>query len=315
MQGKGHVLSTSNEPRWRCQVCTFANLMTAEACRRCREPTTEEERQQYRIKAGREAPRQGRAPTTSSASATRARANKSSSSSAAASSSSKSSTSSSSFSKSKNKGKGKGGGVMHGVKKKQASTRKFVQQTQHKGDLGYKRTIPQNQVRTFTRSRLNEATASYAAKFSKDDQLAKAGKRTSGNIHTVGSSKVNGLTKSSAAIQRENKIRNSNTQGSGSGSGSKKGKKKGSNIHGYSGGKVGGAPRRVNPHDEVRADVPAKYRFGSISQQKKQARTGGLLGQLQAMATSSQVASLKHTKRGVNSSKKNMGSGVSSLNL
>lgn len=43
----------SDEPRWRCTVCSLLNVMANEACKRCQEPHSEEDRQANRVKMGR----------------------------------------------------------------------------------------------------------------------------------------------------------------------------------------------------------------------------------------------------------------------
>lgn len=250
MKSGGHKLGSSvldSEPRWRCEVCTFLNGMAAAACGRCREPVDDDGRERMRVRV--ERPPAAAAAAAEGKPAAKVwkrrtqdeRRGEVGKKPAAA-------------------GKRKMGGV-GGSKPAASSVRRTQFGGAHKGDLGYTPAKGGN-IRTTTRSRLTEATASYAAKFEKEGD----GKpRKSANIHTVGDSKVNGLTKSSAAVKAE-RVRYESR----------------------------------NAHDSKPAPRPAKYsKGGGLGARQGGNRQKGLIGRLQQAATSAAVASLKHTKRTV----------------
>lgn len=275
--GGGHVLGSSDEDKWRCQVCTFLNVMSTEACRRCKEPTTEEERAAYIVKA---APVQARASRSSAPSFAQAKASSTSksttktkaakstkapvfsqsggqstsgrgSSRASASSTSSwprsggESSSSSTASRSSSKGAVNKGKINGLPQKKSKTIRRQPKEQFHKGDLGYK--PKKNNIHRPVQSRLNHDTVSYRAKFEKEGEQRGLGNK--GNIFTIGSTTKNGFVSST---------------------------------------------RYVNKHDEKAAPRPAKYSQGKAykGQGKRQA---GLLGMLQQACNSTAVASLKHT--------------------
>jgi hypothetical protein len=259
--------------------------MNQESCKRCMEPTTEEQRENQRLAVS-SAPSSSSSSSSAAAAAAppsaarvrappraaRARAQPAASRTIAATSAT---TSASSSRPKKTTKKGNSKAKVHTLpKKKSATIRRKPQERFHKGDLGYKPKKGGN-INSFVRSRLNHATVSYAAKFAKDD--GSDGKRKkSGNIHTIGSGTVNGFV--APSVKRTN---------------------------------------AATAHDMTAAPRPAKYSMGGRSMKvsgKCGAKPGGggLLGFLQSVSAQEAVASLKHTKRTVSKQTKDLGNGARS---
>jgi len=250
--------------KWRCRVCTFLNVFSSGACTRCREPVTDNDKEQLKVPVSVAAAFQ---PSQQSAAGTSARPaftgvtvakpfpTESKRSSASKLSSKGTTKIATPGAKSANihgftaKGKAAGSSVSPADAGK-AGLPAVKWNDRHKGDLGYK--ASKANVHSFVHSKLNHDTASYRAKFEKEPSAEDS---KGANIHSISDLTKNGFV---------------------------------SSVSRKSGSSVSNAYTR---HEATAAPRPAKYRSGG----SKGKSGGGLLAMLQAAADPSAIASLKHT--------------------